>query len=168
MMKTIYHRSRVILNFYDNFHKSSSKWFDLWRKQNVIELFWHAWQGGCHADGCFHWRCFPCVHAIASCIGDGSGVTFLLHNVAISGYCMFQVLTGPRVGFLLFHMLVFYGHTCHVAIGSRVTSSLDHVVVSYLTTCHITVHPRFAFLFGHLAWWHPSTCCIFNSPRVVL
>ena len=92
--------------------------------------------GGSHAGGCFRWRCFPRVHAIAGCIGDDSGtVTFLLHNVAISGSCTFQVLTGPRVGSLLFHMSVFYWHTCRVAVGSCVTSSLDHMSYFYWSTC---------------------------------
>jgi hypothetical protein len=79
-------------------------------------------------------------------------------------------VSGP----LLFHMLVFYWHTCRVAVGSYVTSLLDHVSyfywlpVSYSTTRHgAVVCPHFVFLFGHMTWRLPSTCWIFNSPRVV-
>jgi hypothetical protein len=55
------------------------------------------------------------IHAIAGCIGDGSGTCHLL--IAQRGHlgsCMFQVLTGPRVGTLLFHISVFYWYTCRV------------------------------------------------------
>ena len=47
---------------------------------------------------------------------------------------MFQVLNGPCVGPLLFHMSIFYWHTCRVAVGSRVISSLDHVSYFYWST----------------------------------
>ena len=78
----------------------------------------------------------PCVHAIAGCIGDGLGMCHLLiAHVAISGSCTFQVLTGPSVETLLFHMSVFYWHTCRVAVESRVTSLLDHV--SYFLLVHV-------------------------------
>jgi hypothetical protein len=83
-------------------------------------------------------------------------VTFLLHNVTISGSCTYQVLTGPRVGSLFFHMSVFYWHTCHVAVGSRVTSSLDHVC--------IFISPRGHFLFNHVSRRCPSTFHIFIRP----
>ena len=91
--------------------------------------------GGIHVSSSFCWRCFPRVPAIAGCIEDGSGtVTLLLDNVAISGSCTFQVLNGPHVGPLLFHMSVFYWHMCRVAVGSRVISSLDHVSYFYWST----------------------------------
>ena len=34
--------------------------------------------GGSHTGGCFRWRCFPRVPAIAGCIGDGSGTCHLV------------------------------------------------------------------------------------------
>jgi hypothetical protein len=71
----------------------------------------------------------------------------------------------PRVGFLMFHMSVFYGHvsccgwvTCHFFIGPCGVFLLVHVVVSYSTTRHGVVRPRVPFLFGRMAWRHPSTC----------
>jgi hypothetical protein len=80
----------------------------------------------------------------------------------------YLVLTRPRVGSLLFHMIVFYWHTCHVTVGSCVTSSLDHVSYfyfstwsfSYSTTSHGADRTRFVFLFGHVAWRLASTCRI--------
>ena len=51
-------------------------------------------QGDCHAGGCFHWRCFPRVHAIASCIGDGSGMCHLL--IAQRGHLWFLHVLGTR------------------------------------------------------------------------
>ena len=62
-------------------------------------------------------------------------VTLLLDNVTISGSCMYQVLTRPHVGSLLFDMSVFYWHMCHVVVGSHVTSSLDHVSYFYWSMC---------------------------------
>jgi hypothetical protein len=85
------------------------------------------------------------------------GVTFLLYNLAISGSCTYQVLTRPRIASLLFHMSVFYWHTCYVAVGSRVTSSLDHV--SYF------IGPHGRFLFDHVSQRCPSMFCIFIRPR---
>ena len=34
--------------------------------------------GGNRAGGCFRWRFFPRVHAIAGCIGDGLGMCHIL------------------------------------------------------------------------------------------
>jgi hypothetical protein len=70
--------------------------------------------GGSHAGGCFRWRCFPRIHAIAGCIGDGSGTCHLL--IAQRGYLWFLHILGsywttcrdpviPHVSFLLAHML---------------------------------------------------------------
>jgi hypothetical protein len=39
-------------------------------------LAYVAW--GSYASGCFRWRCFPRVHAIADSIGDGSGTCHLI------------------------------------------------------------------------------------------
>jgi hypothetical protein len=60
-------------------------------KKNIIELFGHAWQGA-HASGCFRWRCFPRVHAIAGCIGDGSSTCYLL--IAQGGNLRFLHVSG--------------------------------------------------------------------------
>ena len=98
-------------------------------------------------------------------------VTFLLHNVTISGSCTYQVLTGPRVGSLLFHMSVFYWHTCHgwitchFFIGPCFVFLLVHVALfdhesqRYLSTFYIFIQPR-----GFTTSFHVS---YFNSPRVV-
>ena len=121
--------------------------------------------GGCHAGGRFRWSCFPCVHAIAHvymlqpvalemvwvC------VIFLLHNMAIFDSCMFQILIGPRVRSLLFHMLVLYWHTCHVAARSRVTSSLDHVLYFYWSIWLFLIRPRITALFVHVLHFYSAT-----------
>ena len=99
------------------------------KKQNVIELFWHAYQGGCYAGGCFRWRCFPHVHVIAGCIGDGSGMCHLL--IAQCGHLWFLHISGsywttcrdpvvPHVSFLLAHVSCCSWITCHFFIGSSV------------------------------------------------
>ena len=146
-------------------------------KQNIIELFWHAWQGGCHAGGCFRWIYFPHVHAIAGCIGDGSGTCHLLiaqHGhlwflqVSCSYWTTCWVPIVPHVSFLWAHVSCCGWIMCHFFIGPCGVFLLVHVAISYSTTCHDTVRPCFAFLFGHVAWRHPSMCRIFSSPSVVL
>ena len=160
-----------------------------WFLQNVIEVAWSVMKtkchrtvlacvaGGCHTGGCFHWRCFPRVHAIAGCIGDGLGTSHLLitqHGhlwfLHVSGFywTMCRVPVVPHVSFLWAHMSCCGWITCHFFIGPCGIFLLVHVAVSYSTTRHGTVRPRCTFLFGHVAWRHPSTCWIFNSPRVVL
>ena len=84
-------------------------------------------------------------------------VTFLLHNVAISGSCMFQVLNGPHVGPLLFHMSVFNWHTCRVTVGSRVTSSLDRVSYFYWSTWPSQIWPRVKVLSVHVSFFYQAT-----------
>ena len=123
--------------------------------------------GGSHANGCFRWRCFSHVHAIAVCIGDSSGMChLLLHNETISGSCMFQVLIGPRVGTRLFHMSIFYWHTCRVAVGSHVTSLLDHVSYFYRSMWrdHNTSHVF--LLLDHVSRCCTFACRYFIGPRV--
>ena len=48
--------------------------------------------GGSHAGGCFRWRCFPRVHVIAGCIGDGLGTCHLL--IAQRGHLWFLHVLG--------------------------------------------------------------------------
>jgi hypothetical protein len=79
--------------------------------------------------------------------------------MACSGSSMFQVLNGPCVGSLLFHVLVSYWHKFHVAVSPRVYSSLDHVsfflfvhvAVSYLTTCLVIVVALISFSLAHVS-----------------
>jgi hypothetical protein len=68
--------------------------------------------------------------------------------MACFGSSTFQVLNGPRVGSLLFHVSVSYWHTFHVAVSPRVYSSLDHVL-SFIC-------PRGRFLFDHMSSTHVS------------
>ena len=99
--------------------------------------------GGSHVGECFHWRCFPRVHAITGCIGDGSGTCHLLiaqHGhiwfLHVSGSywttCRFPVVT--QVSFLLAHVSCCRWITCHFFIGPCVVFLLVHMVVSYSTT----------------------------------
>jgi hypothetical protein len=112
--------------------------------------------GGIHAGGFFHWTCFPRVPAIADCIGHGSSTCHLvIGHMAISGSCTFQVLNGPCVEPLLFHMSIFYWHTCRVVVGPCVISSLDHV--SYF------FGPRGYFVFDHMSRCYPSMFRFFDS-----
>ena len=93
-------------------------------------------------------------------------VTFLLHNMAIPGSCTYLVLTGPRIGSLLFHMLVFYWHTCHVAVGSRVTSSLDHVSYFYWSTWPFLIRPCVTLLSVHVSFFDSTMWLDDFLPRV--
>ena len=131
--------------------------------------------GDCHAVGRFPLEmlstctCYsPHVHAIAGCIGDGSGTCHLL--IAQHGHlcsCTYLVLTGPRIGSLLFHMSVFYWHTCHVAVGSRVTSSLDHVSYFYWSTLHYHNTPRVFLLLDHVSRCYMFVCQYFIGSHVM-
>jgi hypothetical protein len=125
--------------------------------------------GGCHASGRFHSRCFPRVHAIAGCIGDGSGTCHLL--IAQRGYLWFLHLSGsykttyrvpvvPHVSFLLAHVSCYGWITCHFFIGPCIIFLLVHVAVCYSTTSYGTDRPCFVFLFGNVAWRLPFTCQI--------
>jgi hypothetical protein len=87
-------------------------------------------------------------------------VTFLLHNVAICSSCMFQVLTRPSVGTLLFHMSVFCGWVmCHFFIGPSViffigphgVTKILRVSFFYSTTCLDVVRPFVSILLGHVS-----------------
>jgi len=130
---------------------------------------------GSHAGGCFCWRCFSRIHAIASSTRDGSGTChllicttwpslvlacfrFLVDHVSVP-YC-------STCQFLLAHVSCCHWITCHFFIGPFVIFLLVHMSISYLTMRHNAVHPRVIFLYVHVAWWFSSTCRIFNSPRV--
>ena len=98
---------------------------------------------------------------------------------------------------MLFHMLVFYWHTCHVAVRSHVNSSLDqvsyfywstwhdhnipclsftrpcvsmlyvHVSVFYWATCRALSYPCFFCWFNHMVGWICTTYFICISPRAL-
>ena len=106
-------------------------------KQIIIELFWHAWQGGCYAGGCFRWRCFPRVHVIAGCIGDGSGTCHLLIT--------------QRVMLWLGNVSLLYWTKCHIFIGPHGVTTIPRVSFFYLTTCLNVVCPRVSILLGHVS-----------------
>ena len=99
--------------------------------------------GGCHAGDCFRWRCFPRVHAIAGCTGDGSGTCHLL--MAQRGHIWFLHVSGS------------YGTTCRVPFVPHVSFlwphmsvlRLDHVSLLYWTMWRIFIGPRGRFLFDH-------------------
>jgi hypothetical protein len=105
-------------------------------------------------------------------------VTFLLHNVAIFSSCTFQVLTGPRVGILSFHMSVFYWHTvvlrlghvsllhwtkCHIFIGPHGMTTIPRVSFFYSTTCLDSVRPHVSILLGHVSCPELPTYLFSNS-----
>jgi hypothetical protein len=111
----------------------------------------------------------PRVHAIAGCIGDGSGTCHLLiaqrgHfwflHVSDSYWTTCWVPVVPHVSFLLAHVSCCGWITCHFFIGPCVIFLLVHVTISYSTKSHGTVHPCFVFLFGHMASRLPSMCRI--------
>ena len=115
---------------------------------------------GSHVGGCFRWRCFSRVHAIAGCIRDGSGTCHLL--IAQRGHLWFLHVLGsywtmchvpvvPHVSFLWAHLSCCGWITCHIFIGPCGIFLLVHMAVSYSTTCHGTVRPHFVFLFSHVA-----------------
>ena len=116
--------------------------------------------GGSHAGGCFRWRCFPSIPAIAGCIGDGLGMCHLV--IGQRGHLWFLHILGScwttcrapvvsHVCFLLAHVSCCGWVTCHFFIGPCVVFLLAHMAVSYLTTCHGVVRPCFVFLFSHVA-----------------
>jgi hypothetical protein len=93
--------------------------------------------------------------------------------------CTFHVLNEPRVR--LFHISVFYWHTCHLTTGQCVIFLIVHVAVSYLTTCHGAGCPcfifylamwfddfllRIGFLFAHTSCHGYFTCHALVRPRV--
>ena len=85
-------------------------------------------------------------------------VTFLLHNVAISGSCMFHILTGPRVRTLLFHM--------SVSIGTRIVLRLGHVSLLHWTKCHIFIGPSGMTTIPRVSFLYSTTCLDAVCPRV--
>jgi hypothetical protein len=112
--------------------------------------------GGSHTGGCFHWRCFLRIYTCYSWLHwRWFGTCHLL--IAQRGHlgsCMFQVLTRPRVGTLLFHMLVFYWHTCRVCGW---------------VTCHFLIGPNVVFLLVHVASIEcPHLCRFLRRPSVGL
>ena len=58
---------------------------------------------------------------------------------------------------LLFHMFVFYWHTCRVAVGSRVIFSLDHVSYFYWSTWLFLIRPRVTVLSVHVSFFDSTT-----------
>ena len=112
---------------------------------------------GCHAGGRFHWRCFPRVHAIAGCIGDGSGTCHLV--IRQRGHLWFLHVSGS------------YWTTCRVTVVSHVSfllahvSWLDHVSLLHWTMFRIFIGPRGRFLFDHASWHCPSMFRIFIRPH---
>jgi hypothetical protein len=152
--KTVHHKSRVILEL-------------LWRfSQIIIEVAWfvtktehHRTILACVAEGLPRWwvlllEMLSTLHAIAGCIGDGSGTCHRL--IAQRGHLWFLHISGS-FGFLLLHMLVFYGHTCRVAVGSRITSSLDHVAYFYWSMWPFLIRPRVTTLFVHVLNFYLAT-----------
>ena len=165
--KLVHHRSCVTLSYlwriWQNRHRSALICDE---KHIVIELFWHAWQGlprwwVLPLDMLSMCTCYsPCVHAIAGCIGDGSGMCHLI--IAQRGHLWFLHVLGsywttchfpviPRVSFLLPHVSCCYWITCHFFIGPCVVFLLVHVSISYLTTRHYVVRPRGLTLSFHVS-----------------
>ena len=124
--------------------------------------------GGCHTSGCFRWRCFPCVHAIAGCIGDVLGTCHLL--IAQCGHIWFLHVSGsfwttcrdpvvPHVSFLLAHESCCRWITCRFFIGPRVVLLLVHAFVSFFdhasrccsSTCRIFIRPYGFTIFFHVS-----------------
>jgi hypothetical protein len=119
----------------------------------------------------------PCIHAIASCIGDGSGTCHLL--IAQCGHLWFLHVSGsyrttyrvpvvPYVSFLFVHVSCYSWITCHFFNGPCIVFLLVHVAVSYSTTSHGADRPHFVFLFDNVAWRLPSTCRILIATCRVL
>ena len=100
--------------------------------------------GGSHAGGCFHWRCFPRVHAIAGCIGDGSGM------------CLLCIAQHDHLWFL--HVLGSYWTMCWVPIVSHVSFLLPHMSCCGWIMCHFFIGPCVIF------YW--STWLFLIGPRV--
>ena len=105
-----------------------------------------------HAGGCFHWRCFPRVHAIAGCIGDGLG--------------MWHLLIAQRSHIWFLHVLGYYWTTCRDPIVPHVSFLLAHVSCCGWVTCHFFIGPSVIFLLVHVAWPQYPACLSFTRPRV--
>ena len=82
------------------------------------------------------------------------------------GSYTYQVLTGPRVGSMLFHMSIFYWHMCLVVVGSCITSSLNHVLYFCWSMWHDHNTLRVFLLLDHVSWYCTSACRYFIGPRV--
>ena len=101
---------------------------------------------GSHAGGCFHWRCFPRVHAIAGCIGDGLGTCHLL------------IVEHGHLWFLLDHILGPCCSTCQFYIATRVVLWLGHVSLLHWTKCRIFIGPRGVTTIPHVSFFYSTTC----------
>ena len=105
---------------------------------------------GTHAGRCFHWRCFPCVHAIASCIEDGSGTCHLLIT--------------QRVMLWLGNVSLLYWTKCHIFIGPHGVTTIPRVSFFYLTTCLDVVRQCVSILLGHMSRPELPTCLFLIRP----
>ena len=110
--------------------------------------------GGSHAGGCFRWRCFSREYAIASCIGDGSGMCHLL--IARHGHLWFLHVSGS------------YWTTCWDPVVPHVSFLLAHVSCCGWVTCHFFIGPIVVFLLVHVAWPQYPACLSFTRPRVLM
>jgi hypothetical protein len=69
----------------------------------------------------------------------------------------FKFLLDHVSGPLLFHMSVFYWHTCHVAVGSRVTSLLDHMSYFDWSTWLFLIRPHVMALSVYVSYFYSAT-----------
>jgi hypothetical protein len=152
------HRTRVIL---------AILWLDIWRKLIVIELLCHVWQGQSH------WRLLPLeMLYICTCYNQLHWRWF--GYVSLCYWTMWPSLILARFRFLidhvsgplLFHMSVFYWHTCCVVVGSRVISSLDHVSYFYWSMWPFRIWPHVTVLSIHVSFFNSATWLDGFLPRV--
>jgi len=157
---------------------SSQKSRHIWTFMTVFanhhRTVWHAWQGGCHAGGCFHWRCCPHVHAIAGCIGDGLGTCHIF--IAQRGHLWFLHVSGsywsrcrgpvvPYVRFLLVHASYCGWVTCYFFIGPSVVFLLVHVAWPQYPACLSFTRPRVSMVYVHVSVFYWATCRALSYPH---
>ena len=116
--------------------------------------------GGSHVGGCFRWRSFPCVHAIADSIGDGSG------HVSPCYWTIWPSLVLARFRFLLDHVSGPCCSTCQFSIGTHVVLWLGHVSLLHRTICHIFIGPRGVTIIPCVSFFYSTTCLNVVCPRV--
>jgi hypothetical protein len=152
--KTVHHRSRVILDIL----------FVIELDRPMMKTDRHRTALACvarasHAGGCFCWRCFPRVHAIAGCIGDGSGMCHLL--TAQRGHLWFLHVSGSY-----YHMLRPCCSTNQFSIGTCVVLRLGHVSLLHWTMCHIFIGPRGMTTIPRMSFFYSTTCLNVVRPHV--
>ena len=129
---------------------------------------------GSHAGGCFRWRCFPRVHAIAGCIGGSSGTCHLL--IAQRDHLWFLHVSGsywttcrdhvvPHVSFLLAYVSCCCWIKCHFFIGPSVVFLLVHVAWPQYPACLSFTRPRVSMLYIHVSVFYWATCRALSSPH---